>query len=142
MEKTAEDISAFERRAMAAERDSTDRYIAAYMSNRLGAEFAGKISGVTRFGLFIRLAETGADGLLPIRSLGTEFFHHDERTHALIGEKSGLTFRLGDTVRVRLEEATPLTGGLRFDLVEGGKPGSPARARVVRKGFQRRDRRR
>ncbi len=142
MEKTAEDISSFERRAMAAERDSTDRYIAAYMSNRLGAEFAGKISGVTRFGLFIRLVETGADGLLPIRSLGTEFFHHDERTHALIGEKTGLTFRLGDTVRVRLEEATPLTGGLRFDLVEGGKPGSPTRARGAKKSFQRRDRRR
>jgi ribonuclease R len=129
LEKTAEDISAFERRAMAAERDSTDRYIAAYMSNRLGAEFVGRVSGVTRFGLFIRLAETGADGLLPIRALGREFFHHDERAHALIGEKSGLTFRLGDTVRVRLEEATPLTGGLRFDLVEGGKASSPMRAR-------------
>jgi ribonuclease R len=112
---------------MAAERDSTDRHIAAFMSDRVGAEFAGKISGVTRFGLFIRLAETGADGLAPVRSLGREFFHHDERAHALVGESSGLTYRLGDKVRVRLEEATPLTGGLRFELIEGGKAGTPMR---------------
>ncbi|MBP6014911.1 MAG: ribonuclease R [Alphaproteobacteria bacterium] len=143
LDRTAQDISAFERRAMAAERDSTDRYIAAYMSNRLGGEFAGRISGVTRFGLFVRLAETGADGLIPVRSLGREFFHHDERAHALVGEKSGLTFRLGDTVRVRLEEATPLTGGLRFDLLEGGKPGSPMRPRTApKKTFERGRRRR
>ncbi len=141
--RTSEDISAFERRAMAAERDSTDRYIAAFMSDRVGAEFAGKISGVTRFGLFVRLAETGADGLIPVRSLGREFFNHDERSHALVGERSGLTFRLGDRVRVRLEEATPLTGGLRFELVEGGKPGSPSRGtRGPKKDFRRRDRRR
>jgi ribonuclease R len=125
LSRTAEDISAFERRAMAAERDSTDRYIAAFMSDRVGAEFPGRISGVTRFGLFVRLSETGADGLVPVRSLGREFFHHDERTHALVGEKSGLTFRLGDRVRVRVDEATPLTGGLRFALVEGGTSGSP-----------------
>jgi ribonuclease R len=137
LEKTAEDISAYERRAMAAERDSTDRYIAAYMSNRLGAEFTGRISGVTRFGLFVRLAETGADGLIPVRSLGREFFHHDERAHALVGEATGLTFRLGDTVRVRLEEATPLTGGLRFDLVEGGKAGAPMRTRKAKPDFKR-----
>jgi ribonuclease R len=79
--------------------------------------------------------------------LGREFFNHDERTHALIGEKSGLTFRLGDKVRVRLEEATPLTGGLRFELLEGGKPGTPMRGQAPRKdvkqGFKRgRNRRR
>jgi ribonuclease R len=129
LERVAQDISAFERRAMAAERDSTDRYIAAYMSDRIGAEFDGKISGVTRFGLFVRLAETGADGLVPVRSLGREFFHHDERAHALVGENSGLTYRLGDKVRVRLEEATPLTGGLRFELIEGGSAGAPMRPR-------------
>lgn len=123
----AEDISGFERRAMAAERDSNDRYIAAFMSDRVGAEFTGRISGVTRFGLFVRLAETGADGIVPVRSLGREFFHHDERAHALVGEKSGLRFRLGDTVKVRVEEAAPLTGGLRFALLEGGKVGAPPR---------------
>jgi ribonuclease R len=137
LERVSQDISAFERRAMAAERDSTDRYIAAFMSDRVGAEFAGKVSGVTRFGLFVRLAETGADGLVPVRALGREFFHHDERAHALVGESSGLTYRLGDKVRVRLEEATPLTGGLRFELVEGGKPGSPTRPRGATKSFKR-----
>ena len=139
---TAQDISACERRAMAAERDSNDRYIAAFMSDRVGAEFDGKISGVTRFGLFVRLAETGADGLVPVRSLGREFFNHDERAHALVGERSGLTYRLGDKVRVRLEEATPLTGGLRFELIEGGKPGSPSRANSPKKEFKRPGRRR
>jgi ribonuclease R len=126
LSRTAEDISAFERRAMAAERDSNDRYIAAFMSDRVGAEFTGRVSGVTRFGLFVRLDETGADGLVPVRSIGREFFHHDERAHALVGERSGLTFRLGDRVKVRVDEATPLTGGLRFSLLEGGATGAPA----------------
>ena len=140
--RIAQDISGFERRAMAAERDSTDRYIAAFMSDRVGAEFQARISGVTRFGLFVRLAETGADGLIPVRSLGREFFNHNERSHALVGEKTGLTFRLGDTVRVRLEEATPLTGGLRFHLLEGGKAGTPARTETPKKPFKRSNRRR
>ncbi len=122
----SEDISATERRAMAAERDSNDRYIAAFMSDRVGAEFSGRISGVTRFGLFVRLHETGADGIVPVRSLGREFFQHNERAHALVGERSGITFRLGENVRVRIDEATPLTGGLRFTLLEGGSPGKPA----------------
>ncbi|HEX7776816.1 MAG TPA: S1 RNA-binding domain-containing protein, partial [Parvibaculum sp.] len=89
-------------------------------------EFRGRISGVTRFGLFVRLEETGADGLVPISNLGTEYFHHDEAGHALIGERSGLTFRLGEQVTVRLEEAVPVTGGLRFEITEGGKEGKPA----------------
>jgi ribonuclease R len=73
---------------------------------------------VTRFGLFARLKETGADGLLPIRALGAEFFKHDEKRHALVGERTGTIYRLGDIVRVRLAEAAPLTGGLRFDLAD------------------------
>ena len=111
---------------MLAERDSNDRFIAAFLESRIGAEFPGRISGVTRFGLFIKLEETGADGLVPIANLGTEFFHHDEAAHALVGERSGLTFRLGEQVRVRLEEAVPVTGGLRFEMVEGGREGTPA----------------
>jgi ribonuclease R len=107
-----------ERRAMAAERDSTDRYVAAFMEDRVGAVFQGRITGVTRFGLFVRLKETGADGLVPIRTIGAEFFRHDERRHALVGEKSGTSYTLGDTVTVRLREAAPLTGGLRLELVE------------------------
>jgi ribonuclease R len=114
----AEHISMTERRAMAAERDSTDRYVAAFMEDRIGATFDARITGVTRFGLFVRLAETGAEGLLPVRALGSEYFQHDERKHALIGDRSGTSYKLGDIVAVRLAEAAPLTGGLRFDLAE------------------------
>jgi ribonuclease R len=129
LSQTAEHISMCERRAMAAERDSTDRYVAAFMEDRIGATFTGRITGVTRFGLFVRLKETGADGLVPIRTIGAEFFKHDERRHALIGERSGTAFALGDTVTVRLREAAPLTGGLRFELVDdqadGQRPKQP-----------------
>ena len=122
LKETADHISMTERRAMAAERDSVDRYVAAFMQDRVGAVFDGRISGVTRFGLFIRLRETGADGLLPMRSLGGDFFRHDEKRHALTGERSGAIYRLGDMIRVRLAEATPLTGGLRFDLADDEPP--------------------
>jgi ribonuclease R len=107
-----------ERRAMAAERDSTDRYVAAFMEDRIGTSFDARVTGVTRFGLFLRLKETGAEGLLPIRALGHEFFRHDERRHALIGQSSNTVYKLGDIVAVKLVEAAPLTGGLRFDLAE------------------------
>jgi ribonuclease R len=127
LSEIADHVSMTERRAMAAERDSTDRYLAAYMQDRVGAVFTGRISGVTRFGLFVRLAETGADGLLPIRSLGLEFFNHDEKRHALIGDRSGTTYKLGDKISVRLAEAAPVTGGLRFEPAEdeGWSEGAP-----------------
>ena len=121
-----------ERRAMAAERDSMDRYVAAFMEDRVGATFPARITGVTRFGLFVRLAETGAEGLVPARSLGFEYFRHDEKKHAMIGDRTGTTYRLGDRLTVRLLEAAPLTGGLRFEIVEQRrrrrKPAKPARA--------------
>ena len=120
--QTAEHISMTERRAMAAERDSTDRYMAAFMQDRVGANFDARITGVTRFGLFVRLAETGAEGLIPMRSLGQEFFRHDERSHALIGDRSGVKYGLGDILSVRLVEAAPLTGGLRFELTQAPVP--------------------
>jgi ribonuclease R len=120
--QTAEMITAAERRAMAAERDATDRYVAAFLSEREGAEFDGRITGVTRFGLFIRLAEVGADGLAPVSSLGDEYFIHDERSHVLVGERTGRRWRLGAMVRVRLEEATPLTGGLLFSVLSDPEP--------------------
>ena len=122
LSEIAENISNFERRAMAAERDSNDRYLAAYMSEHLGAEFDGRVSGVTRFGLFVRLATSGADGLIPISNLGDEYFFHDETAHALIGERSGKGFRLGDLVTVRVMEAAPISGGLRFELLTDPKP--------------------
>jgi ribonuclease R len=136
----AADITAHERRAMAAERDSVDRYLAAYMVDRLGAEFRARVTGVTRFGLFVRLDETGANGLIPVRTLGNEYFQHDEGTHALVGERTGTTYRLGEAVTVRLAEAAPVTGGLRFELIEGGSEGKrPDRNR--REHFARRQRR-
>jgi ribonuclease R len=125
MGETAEHISMTERRSMAAERDSTDRYVAAFMQDRVGATFEGRITGVTRFGLFVRLAETGAEGLLPARSLGIEYFRHDEKKHALIGDRTGTAYKLGDTVAVKLVEATPLTGGMRFELAEAAAPPRP-----------------
>jgi ribonuclease R len=130
MKETAEHITMAERRAMAAERDATDRYVAAFLSERVGAEFQGRITGVTRFGLFVRLAETGADGLVPISSLGSEYFRHDERAHALVGERSGGRWRLGREVDVRLREAVPITGGLVFEMLsdpETGEAGAPRR---------------
>jgi len=117
LDEIAEQISNYERRAMAAERDSVDRYLASYMQERLGAEFEGRISGVTRFGLFVSLAGSGADGLVPISSLGNEYYFHDEAAHALVGERTKLGYRLGDVVRVRVMEAAPITGGLRFEML-------------------------
>jgi ribonuclease R len=126
MTGTAEIITFAERRAMAAERDATDRYIAAFLADRVGAEFAGRITGVTRFGLFVRLAETGADGLVPVSKLGGEYFIHDDRAHALVGERSGARWPLGMQVTVRLEEATPITGGLLFEMLS--EPAPPDRS--------------
>lgn len=125
LSKIAEAISSTERRAMAAEREATDRYVAAFLSDRVGAVFPARITSVTRFGLFVRLEETGADGLVPVTRLGPEYFHHDEPTHALIGAETGDRWTLGRTVEVRLVEATPINGGLLFDMVSAPKPGKP-----------------
>jgi ribonuclease R len=146
LRQTAEHITMTERRAMAAERDASDRYVASFLAERIGAEFEGRITGVTRFGLFVRLAETGADGLVPIASLGTEYFIHDPRAHALIGERSGAVWRLGRGVDVRLKEAAPITGGLLFEMLsepEVGERSGPSLRRprpsggAVRRGRRR-----
>jgi len=125
LEATADHITAAERAAMAAERDATDRYVAAFLEDRVGAEFEARITGVTRFGLFIRLDDTGADGLIPVSTLGGEYFVHDDRTHALVGERSGRRWRLGARVEVRLKEATPVTGGLLFEMLSEPEPADP-----------------
>ena len=117
LEETAKQISESERRSMAAERDTTDRYLAAYLADRVGSEFTGRISGVQRFGLFVKLDETGADGLIPIRSVGSEFFHYDQDSQTLMGADTGVTIGLGQKVVVRLAEAIPVTGGLMLDLI-------------------------
>ncbi len=137
LKTTAEHITMAERRAMAAERDATDRYVAAFLKDRVGATFEGRITGVTRFGLFVRLLETGADGLVPVSSLGTEYFVHDDHAHALVGQNTGARWRLGRRVEVRLKEATPLTGGLMLEMLSDPEPRDPNAPRP-RLGVQRR----
>jgi len=132
---TAEHITQTERRAMAAERDAIDRYVAAFLSEHVGATFAGRVTGVTRFGLFIRLAETGADGLVPVSSLGDDYYIHDDKRHALIGERTGATWRLGAQVEVRIKEATPITGGVLFEMVSDAEAGE-ARGRGEKARFR------
>jgi len=123
-EETAEHITATERRAALAERDAIDRYLAAYMADKVGAEFAARISGVTRFGLFVTLATTGASGLVPLSALPDDFWTHDEATKSLSGRRTRMTYHLAQNVDVRLQEASPVTGGLIFAMVAnlGGRP--------------------
>jgi ribonuclease R len=121
LSEVAAQISVTERRAMKAERETADRLIAHFLADRIGASFQGRISGVTRAGLFVKLSDTGADGLIPIRTLGTEYFNYDETRHALVGSRSGAMHRLGDVVDVRLVEAAPVAGALRFELLSEGR---------------------
>ena len=110
-------ISATERRAMRAERETFDRLLAHFLADRVGATFEGHISGVTRAGLFVKLDDTGADGFIPARTVGAEYFRYQEDRHALVGAETGTTHRLGDPVTVRLVEAAPVAGALRFELL-------------------------
>jgi ribonuclease R len=113
-----EHLSMCERRAVAAERNAMDRYVANFMAGHVGATFGARISSVTRFGLFITVDGTGADGLIPIRNIGQEFYRHDEGRQLLIGERTGETYGLGDRLKVKLVEASVATGGLLFDIVD------------------------
>jgi len=115
--KMAEDISNAERRAMAAERESVDRYLALYMSEHLGETFKARISGVTRFGLFAALPHSGADGFIPMSSMGYDYFNFDDKGKRLIGRNTGDKYRLGDEIKVRLVEADKIAGALRFELM-------------------------
>jgi len=115
LSEVAANISATERRAMKAERETADRLIAHFLADRVGAIFDGHISGVTRAGLFVELDETGADGLVPARHIGDEYFRFNESSHAFVGRSA--TYRLGDPVTVELVEAAPVAGALRFKLV-------------------------
>jgi len=121
LSEVAAQISVTERRAMKAERETADRLIAHFLADRIGSTFQGRISGVTRAGLFVKLSDTGADGLIPIRTLGTEYFNYDETRHALVGTRTGAMHRLGDVVDVRLVEAAPVAGALRFELLSDGQ---------------------
>jgi len=140
----AEHISAAERRAMAAERETVDRVIAAHLADRVGAVFTGRIAGVTRAGLFVKLSESGADGFVPAATLGDEYFRFEEANRAMIGARTKETFRLGGEVKVRLVEAAPFAGALRFEIVRPGSesramrnPGAPAPRKPIRMGKRR-----
>ena len=115
-------ISTTERRAMLAERETVDRLIAHFLASHVGDEYEGRVTGVTRAGLFVSLATYGADGLVPISTLGHEYYLYDEASHSITGERSGKGFRLGDTVTVRLVEALPVAGALRFEMVSEPHP--------------------
>ncbi len=119
-------ISDAERRAMAAERETVDRLIAHHLADRIGATFEGRIAGVTRSGLFVKLKDTGADGFIPVSTLGSDFFNHIEAAHALVGNRTGETYSLGDNVSVRLVEAIASAGALRFEMLSEGKRGTAA----------------
>ena len=134
LEATGNQISDTERRSMLAERDTTDRYLAAYLSDRVGAEFTGRISGIAKFGVFVKLDETGADGLVPISTLGREFFHFDRDSGTLMGADSGRIIALGQRARVKLIEAAPVTGGIAFEMLEIEDDKIPAGGRPSRGG--------
>ncbi|MGJ8611101.1 MAG: RNB domain-containing ribonuclease, partial [Octadecabacter sp.] len=136
---TAKAISDTERRSMIAERDTTDRYLAAFLNERVGAVMGGRISGIAKFGVFVKLDETGADGMIPIRNLGAEYFHYDPDNQTLMGSDTGVIIGLGVRVTVKLIEAAPVTGGLLVDLLEiDGKAmpqGRSSQARAPRRKF-------
>jgi ribonuclease R len=136
LEQIAEAISGTERRAMSAERETADRLIAAYLADRIGARFHARVSGLVRTGLFVRLTETGADGFVPASSIGHEFFYHDEVRQALVGEDTGAAYRLGDPVEVRLVEAIPTAGALRFEMLSEGRQLGVKAQRPQRKSFK------
>jgi ribonuclease R len=141
LEDTASHLSMTERRAMAAEREAVERYIASFLADHVGAEFGGVVSGVTRFGLFVRLDDTGADGIVPMSALGRERFMHEEASHSLVGERTGARWRLGAKIDVRLREANPVTGGLVFEILSDPEAGDSGRRPPVRRQFRGRPRR-
>jgi ribonuclease R len=122
LEEIAADISVAERRAMTAERDTVDRLIADHLSEQIGNRFAGTVNGVTRAGLFVTLSETGADGFIPISKISDDYYHFDEANYVLVGQASGLGFQIGQEVEVKLVEAAPVAGALRFEMLSEGKP--------------------
>ncbi len=136
LQQVSDAISQTERRAMEAERDTIDRYVAAWLSGRVGEVFDTRITGVQAFGFFATIVGLGGDGLVPISTLGGEYFRHDEAAQALVGSDSGTTYAAGDRLKLRLAEANPLTGALKFVLPDqqagvieprGRRPNDPQR---------------
>ncbi len=133
LQEISAQISTSERRAMAAERDTVDRLMAAHLSTRIGEAFEGRVSGVTKAGLFVQLLQIGADGFIPVSTLGDDYYVYDETARAMAGQATGRGFRLGDPVDVRLVEAVPLAGSMRFEMLSDPQP-MPASVRSFHKG--------
>jgi ribonuclease R len=127
MERIGESISRLERRAMEAERDTIDRYVAAFLAEKVGEIVETRITGVQNFGIFATVAGIGGDGLLPVRDLGSEYFRYDEAARKLVGETSGDEYAIGQVLQLRLAEANPVSGALRFELPEGRYAASPCK---------------
>jgi ribonuclease R len=128
-----------ERRAMEAERDTIDRYVAAYLSERVGEVVEARITGVLNFGFFATVEGIGGDGLMPARDLGREYFRYDEAAQTLVGEETGTTYAAGQRLRLRLAEANPVSGALRFELLPEDRDATP-HARKPRRPIKRRGR--
>jgi ribonuclease R len=122
LEEVSALISATERRAMAAERDTVDRLIAAYLAERVDDRFDARISGVTKSGLFVQLPQYGADGFIPVSSLDGDYYIYDETARSLFGERTGKGYQLADRVEVRLIEVAPMAGAMRFEMLTDPKP--------------------
>ncbi len=120
LDTTAEIISRTERRAMEAERETVDRYVAAYLAQYVGDVVDARITGVQNFGFFATVEAIGGDGLVPVSTLGSDYFFYDEASQSLVGEKSRVEYRPGMRLKLRLAEANPVSGALRFELPEGG----------------------
>ena len=152
LEETAGLLCLAERRAMVAERETTDRLIAHFLRGQLGADFTARITGLVKAGLFVTLEDSGADGFIPASTLGDDYFIHDEQAQAMTGQRTGESWRMGDVVEVRLVEVTPIAGGLRFEMLsEGrkakppamsGRKGRPSRAKPARPRAKARTKRR
>ncbi len=140
-EEIGEQISRLERRAMQAERETLDRYVAAFLADQVGQLVDCRITGVQPFGFFATVTELGGDGLVPAATLGNEYFRYDEKSQQLVGEQSGETYRQGQKLKLRIVEANPVSGGLRFELPEGSYGGGRQSDRRDRtRGGQRRGR--
>ncbi len=146
LDETAQHLVMTERRSMAAEREATDRYLAIFLADRVGAEFEGRIAGLNKAGLFVRLSETGADGFVPASRISDEYWSYRESAMALVADRSGKRYEMGQVVRVRLAEVTPMEGGLLLELISDPKPRKPGeklpppRERAKGKRFDRKPR--
>jgi ribonuclease R len=140
-EDIGEHISRLERRAMEAERETVDRYVAAYLADQIGQVVQCRITGVQPFGFFATVVEFGGDGIVPVSTIGREYYRYDEKSQQLVGEESGTTYRLGQKLRLKIVESNPVTGGLRFAVPdEGGDEREPVQRRDRVRPIQRRGR--